>query len=91
MASIFCGDPRVAVRGRSRGRYGMSCARPLARRRFNTRRPAFVAIRARKPWVRARLILLGWNVRFIWLIPDCLPWALCPGEIKAGKGTRGGN
>lgn len=39
--------------------YGVSCARPFARRRFNTRRPAFVAIRALNPWVRARLILLG--------------------------------
>ena len=29
-------------------------------------------MRARKPWVRARLILLGWNVRFICLLPDCL-------------------
>jgi hypothetical protein len=51
--------------------YGVSCARPFARRRFSTRRPAFVAIRARKPWVRARLILLGWNVRFMtytWII-----------------------
>ena len=51
--------------------YGVSCARPFARRRFNTRRPALVAIRARKPWVRARLILLGWNVRFMtitWII-----------------------
>jgi hypothetical protein len=40
-------------------RYGVSCALPLARRRFNTRRPAFVAIRDLNPWVRARLILLG--------------------------------
>ena len=48
--------------------YGASCARPFARRRFRTRRPAFVAIRARNPWVRARLSLLGWNVRFIALI-----------------------
>ena len=39
--------------------YGVSLARPFARRRFNTRRPAFVAMRARKPWVRARLIVLG--------------------------------
>jgi len=46
-------------------RYGASRARPFARRRFNTRRPALVAMRARKPWVRARLILLGWNVRFM--------------------------
>jgi len=29
------------------------------------RRPALVAMRALKPWVRARLIRLGWNVRFI--------------------------
>lgn len=39
--------------------YGVSLARPLARRRLRTRRPAFVAMRARKPCVRARLILLG--------------------------------
>lgn len=45
--------------------YGDSCARPFARRRLSTRRPALVAIRARNPWVRARLILLGWKVRFI--------------------------
>ena len=29
--------------------YGVSCARPFARRRFRTSRPAFVAMRARKP------------------------------------------
>lgn len=40
-------------------------ARPLARRRARTWRPFLVAIRARKPWVRARLIVLGWNVRFM--------------------------
>jgi hypothetical protein len=39
--------------------YGASLTRPLARRRFNTRRPALVAIRARKPCVRARFSLLG--------------------------------
>ena len=39
--------------------YGVSLARPLARRRLRIRRPAFVAIRARNPCVRARLILLG--------------------------------
>ena len=41
------------------GYWGVSLARPLARRRFNTRRPAFVAIRARKPWLRARFRRLG--------------------------------
>lgn len=49
--------------------YGVSLARPLARRRLSTSRPALVAIRARKPWVRARLILLGWYVRFMNLDP----------------------
>jgi hypothetical protein len=39
--------------------------RPLARRAFKTFRPLRVAIRARKPWVRARLRRLGWKVRFI--------------------------
>lgn len=41
-------------------RYGVSFARPFALRRFSTRRPAFVAMRARKPWVLARLMVLGW-------------------------------
>ena len=39
--------------------YGVSFARPLARRRLRTSRPALVAIRARKPCVRARFRLLG--------------------------------
>lgn len=39
--------------------YGVSFARPLARRRFITRRPALVAMRARNPCVRARFNLLG--------------------------------
>lgn len=44
---------------------GVRRARPLARRRESTLRPLRVAIRARNPWSRARLILLGWYVRFI--------------------------
>jgi hypothetical protein len=44
---------------------GVRRCRPLARRAFRTLRPPLVAIRARKPWVRARLIRLGWNVRFM--------------------------
>jgi len=47
-----------------------SRARPLARRAFRIRRPPLVAIRARKPCVRARLILLGWNVRFMSQTPQ---------------------
>ena len=38
---------------------------PRARRLFRTLRPPFVAILARNPWVRLRLITLGWNVRFM--------------------------
>lgn len=38
---------------------GVNRARPLARRAFKTLRPLRVAIRARKPWVRARLMRLG--------------------------------
>jgi hypothetical protein len=37
---------------------------PLARRRFSTKRPFFVLIRTRKPCVRLRRRLFGWNVRF---------------------------
>lgn len=44
----------------ARGRYGVSSARPFARRRLRTRRPPFVAILARNPWVRARFNALGW-------------------------------
>ncbi len=36
-----------------------SFLRPWTRRRANTLRPPFVAIRARKPWRRLRTILLG--------------------------------
>ena len=39
--------------------YGMSFRRPLARRRLITRRPPFVAMRARNPCVRLRRSLLG--------------------------------
>ncbi len=38
---------------------GARRARPLARRALITLRPLRVAMRARKPWVRARLRLLG--------------------------------
>ena len=38
--------------------------RPRARRARSTARPPLVRIRSRKPWVLARLRLLGWYVRF---------------------------
>ena len=44
---------------------GTRRARPLARRAFKTLRPLRVAMRARKPWVRARLSVLGWKVLFM--------------------------
>lgn len=43
----------------------VNCLRPLRRRFDNTARPPRVFIRARKPWVRSRLILLGWYVRLV--------------------------
>ena len=49
----------VAPGSRFKADYGVRRARPLARRRFRTSRPALVAIRARKPCVRARFSLLG--------------------------------
>src|SRR5690606_15248475 len=39
--------------------------RPLARRRARILRPPTVFIRARKPWSRLRLRLLGWYVRLV--------------------------
>lgn len=46
-------------RNSAAARYGERRLRPLARRRLNTWRPLLVAMRARKPWVRARRTLLG--------------------------------
>ena len=46
-------------------RYGQSSLRPFARRRASNARPLLVAMRARKPWVRARCKLLGLKVRFM--------------------------
>lgn len=42
-----------------------SSARPLRRRAARMARPARLLIRARKPWVRERRRLLGWNVRLL--------------------------
>lgn len=39
-----------------------SCLRPLARRRLITAWPFLVFMRTRNPWVRARLMTLGWKV-----------------------------
>ena len=53
-------------------RHGQRRARPFARRAFRTRRPFLVCMRARKPWVRLRRRLLGWNVRFMTIRLECL-------------------
>jgi len=50
----------VGPGGTAVGSQGVRRARPFARRRFSTCRPALVAMRARKPWARFFLILLGW-------------------------------
>ena len=78
--------------------FGESSALPFARRRFNTWRPALVAIRALKPCVRARFRLLGWNVRFMSLTPafEFAPFRGRRNVVdgprlvrkKVGKGTR---
>jgi hypothetical protein len=47
------------------GLQGQRRLRPFARRRASNRRPLLVAMRALKPWVRARCKLLGLKVRFI--------------------------
>ena len=44
---------------------GVSLARPRARRPAKILRPALVAMRARNPCLRLRLIFDGWNVCFI--------------------------
>lgn len=53
--------------------------RPFALRALRTARPAFVFIRSRNPWVRRRLIRLGWNVRFM----TADPHSLALGERRA--------
>lgn len=45
--------------------YTASFARPDRRRRRITFRPLVVACRDKKPWVRARFRLCGWNVNDI--------------------------
>ncbi len=46
-------------------RQAESRLRPLARRRDSTFWPPLVAMRARKPWRRARTSRLGWKVRLV--------------------------
>jgi len=71
--------------------YGVSRARPFARRALSTLRPPLVAMRARKPWVRLRRRLLGWNVLFMTVLPNVSVGARagCGVSGKPGKVPRG--
>jgi len=64
---VPAGQPDAARKTRVAGRsvQGVKRTRALARRALRTRRPPLVAIRARKPWVRLRWMMLGWKVRFM--------------------------
>ena len=57
-------EPMARLEARSRAQ-AESRFRPFWRRRFRTSRPPFVRMRTRKPCVRFRLRLLGWNVLFM--------------------------
>jgi hypothetical protein len=59
-------------------------ARPLRRRAEIIARPARVRIRKRKPWVRLRRRLLGWNVR---LLTEELPYLRSARQIGYGADT----
>jgi hypothetical protein len=51
--------------GLGRQDQALSFSRPLCRRAARTARPARVRMRSRKPCVRARRRLFGWNVRLL--------------------------
>jgi hypothetical protein len=58
--SLSMGPLGSAVQGNDHTRFQtVSRFRPLARRLFNTLRPAAVDIRSRNPWVRFLFTLLG--------------------------------
>jgi hypothetical protein len=62
---MIAGLTVVKLRHHWKGAYALNDFRPRARRAFKILRPAFVAMRARKPWRRLRTRFDGWNVRFI--------------------------
>lgn len=66
-AAVFChaGTVQSSARKNSAFIQALRRALPLRRRAANTARPPRVAFLARKPCVRARLILLGWYVLFM--------------------------
>src|SRR5690606_36956597 len=62
--------------------------RPLARRRARILRPSAVFMRARKPWSRLRLRLLGWKVRLVAMAAALLEPAKRPSSLAASPGPR---
>ncbi len=58
---LSCDSEQVSLRKSitTQKNYAVNCLRPLARLLLTTACPERVFIRTRKPWVRARLILLG--------------------------------
>ena len=64
-SSRWCFGNEVLMGLLPTGVYADRRRRPRARRRAKTLRPFFVAMRARKPWLRLRFKTLGWNVRFM--------------------------
>ena len=64
------GAPAADIDKFSLGAQALRRARPRARRALITARPPRVRILARNPWVRLRLISLGWKVRFIYSLID---------------------
>jgi hypothetical protein len=64
-SSRWCFGNEVLMGSVPIGDYADRRRRPRARRRAKTLRPFFVAMRARKPWLRLRFKTLGWNVRFM--------------------------
>ena len=72
---VELGPGSQALAGPKARRHALRCSasrlrrairlRPFWRRRFRTSWPPFVRIRTRKPWVRFRRRLFGWNVLFI--------------------------
>jgi hypothetical protein len=63
-----------------------SFLRPRARRARRMFRPPTVAVRARKPWRRARTRLLGWKVRFIERILERRKESPQQATVKSGVG-----
>ncbi len=57
---------------------------PLARLDLMIRRPAFVDIRFLKPWALFRFKLLGWNVRFMFIVVQSVTLLKKGGYLNVG-------